>query len=317
MEQRENQLYKLLITKFKWTTSSIVILIIFSPTNVSLELRSYKSCGNTTLVPEFRWIDTGSNWKNSLKMFGRLILFYLFCVVTVNCYDLDVKTGSGPVRGVLEKTLINRKNYLAFKGIPYAKPPLGELRFKVHTTHSNCFSSLENFVTFLYIELGTCSNSTMAQDDCSKQIWRFLFGRRSITTVSIEFDTEWRLSLLERLYARWDLNVLISLNFHTWYTWYFLFEKSNVTKINFLWLSFVFLQKYQVSQKLTVPRSVSNNHLHILCTQSSSLTFIESSLGIDHSFGMMRIKECFFMENTCKYLKLKIKQRRRTSCTNI
>lgn len=42
-----------------------------------------------------------------------------------------VTTFSGKIRGLKHETLYNQKPYYAFKGIPYAKPPLGSLRFKV------------------------------------------------------------------------------------------------------------------------------------------------------------------------------------------
>lgn len=41
-----------------------------------------------------------------------------------------VHTKSGPVRG-LRNTTIDRLGYISFQGIPYAQPPIGELRFKV------------------------------------------------------------------------------------------------------------------------------------------------------------------------------------------
>lgn len=41
-----------------------------------------------------------------------------------------VQTKSGPVRGLC-KTTIDNLNYVSFQGIPYAQPPIGELRFKV------------------------------------------------------------------------------------------------------------------------------------------------------------------------------------------
>ncbi|XP_031625526.1 uncharacterized protein LOC116342165 [Contarinia nasturtii] len=41
-----------------------------------------------------------------------------------------VTTKSGPVKGQLEKTVWLEKPFYSFKGIPYAKPPVGELRFK-------------------------------------------------------------------------------------------------------------------------------------------------------------------------------------------
>lgn len=41
-----------------------------------------------------------------------------------------VQTTKGPVKGVV-KTSIVGENYYRFRGIPYAKPPVGDLRFKV------------------------------------------------------------------------------------------------------------------------------------------------------------------------------------------
>ena len=45
---------------------------------------------------------------------------------------LTVKTESGYVRGQTELTLLEKQPFYAFKGIPYAKPPIGDLRFKVN-----------------------------------------------------------------------------------------------------------------------------------------------------------------------------------------
>ncbi|KAG4079456.1 hypothetical protein HA402_005153 [Bradysia odoriphaga] len=41
-----------------------------------------------------------------------------------------VKTENGEVRGCTEFTLLEKRQYYAFKGIPYAKPTVGSLRFK-------------------------------------------------------------------------------------------------------------------------------------------------------------------------------------------
>lgn len=43
-----------------------------------------------------------------------------------------VKTKSGPVKGQKKSTMFGNKEYFAYRGIPYAKPPVGPLRFKVH-----------------------------------------------------------------------------------------------------------------------------------------------------------------------------------------
>lgn len=41
------------------------------------------------------------------------------------------ETNDGTVEGQVQYTLFNRKPYYAFKGVPYALPPIGSLRFKV------------------------------------------------------------------------------------------------------------------------------------------------------------------------------------------
>lgn len=42
-----------------------------------------------------------------------------------------VQTTSGLVRGRKFTTLFANKEFYSFRGIPYAEPPIGELRFKV------------------------------------------------------------------------------------------------------------------------------------------------------------------------------------------
>lgn len=42
-----------------------------------------------------------------------------------------VETANGVVRGKTAETLFEGRKYFAFKGIPYAKAPVGDLRFRV------------------------------------------------------------------------------------------------------------------------------------------------------------------------------------------
>lgn len=48
--------------------------------------------------------------------------------------DIVVKTKSGPVNGYKIASSFDYE-YINFLGIPYAKPPVGELRFKVRFDH--------------------------------------------------------------------------------------------------------------------------------------------------------------------------------------
>lgn len=49
-----------------------------------------------------------------------------------NNKTIIVETKCGPVRGILRKSFMGDAFY-SFKQIPYAEPPLGNLRFKVCT----------------------------------------------------------------------------------------------------------------------------------------------------------------------------------------
>lgn len=47
----------------------------------------------------------------------------------VHC-ELEVKLAKGKIKGQILKSR-NGRSYYSYTGIPYAKPPVGELRFKV------------------------------------------------------------------------------------------------------------------------------------------------------------------------------------------
>lgn len=60
-----------------------------------------------------------------------LITFLYYREVTGNIEnDVVVDTVNGKVRGSIDLS-ISGDEYFSFKGIPYAKPPVGELRFEV------------------------------------------------------------------------------------------------------------------------------------------------------------------------------------------
>lgn len=53
-----------------------------------------------------------------------------------------VEIEHGRIRGKLNRTLFDGKFFASFRGIPFAKPPLGELRFKV------CFQKKTQMVKY-------------------------------------------------------------------------------------------------------------------------------------------------------------------------
>lgn len=68
---------------------------------------------------------------------GSLTLFFRHSS-TVSIMDnkrVDVYVREGRLIGIVEET-IHGVHYVAFRGIPYAKSPIGELRFKVNSIPS-------------------------------------------------------------------------------------------------------------------------------------------------------------------------------------
>ena len=71
------------------------------------------------------------------KLITLIYLYFTFhlCVGFITNFftqkDGVVKTEKGLVQGVLLTTITEGRKYYAFRGIPYAKAPVGHLRFKV------------------------------------------------------------------------------------------------------------------------------------------------------------------------------------------
>lgn len=58
--------------------------------------------------------------------YGFILLVFLICLT----HGITIKTPQGSIKGIIKKSL-NGRDIQTFHGIPYAKPPLGNLRFKV------------------------------------------------------------------------------------------------------------------------------------------------------------------------------------------
>lgn len=74
------------------------------------------------------------------KISSTMLAFALAaCVIVLSIYwtrqptavDIMVPTKNGIIQGVRFRTQRFKKEYISFRGIPYAKPPIGDLRFKV------------------------------------------------------------------------------------------------------------------------------------------------------------------------------------------
>lgn len=79
---------------------------------------------------------------NIINIFISLVL----CVNLIVCKESPVvDTTHGPIVGKILRTLIKNEEYFGYMGIPYAAPPVGELRFMVsHFSFKSRFSQLED-----------------------------------------------------------------------------------------------------------------------------------------------------------------------------
>lgn len=62
-----------------------------------------------------------------------------------------VKTSNGDIQGSIGTSFLVRRTYYSFRGIPYAQPPIGQLRFKVSRymqTEATSISCHSVFFTF-------------------------------------------------------------------------------------------------------------------------------------------------------------------------
>lgn len=73
-----------------------------------------------------------SKYNKLIGVFGLACLSVILCNVSINACTEEpmVDTHAGKIRGA-KVTGSEGDVFCEFKGIPYAKPPLGELRFKV------------------------------------------------------------------------------------------------------------------------------------------------------------------------------------------
>lgn len=72
--------------------------------------------------------------------FTQILWILVFICIDIASASHDdyktIETKNGLVRGKRGTTLFDHISYYSFKGIPYAKPPIGTLRFKVNMAKS-------------------------------------------------------------------------------------------------------------------------------------------------------------------------------------
>lgn len=68
--------------------------------------------------------------------FSAVLFFFVFFAasqnVKINEQFCTIKINSGQIRGKENRTLLENKLFYSFRGIPFAKPPINDLRFKVN-----------------------------------------------------------------------------------------------------------------------------------------------------------------------------------------
>ena len=79
--------------------------------------------------------------KKYISFFCVLLLLPLFAAGSETQTLPIVVTKSGLVQGT-EETSFESRQFFSFRGIPYAEPPLGPLRFKVSKSAILCHSNL-------------------------------------------------------------------------------------------------------------------------------------------------------------------------------
>lgn len=73
--------------------------------------------------------------SNKIKMFKYIFIIFLYYKYVQGELTESIMTNKGPVQGEILTTVHDTSiKYTSFRAIPYAKPPLDQLRFQVRHT---------------------------------------------------------------------------------------------------------------------------------------------------------------------------------------
>lgn len=58
--------------------------------------------------------------------------------------DIIIKVKQGKIRGIESRSAYSKHTFYSFRGIPYAKPPVDELRFRVSARYDYNFKKIRH-----------------------------------------------------------------------------------------------------------------------------------------------------------------------------
>lgn len=93
-----------------------------------------------------------------------------------------VKTNSGDIQGSVATSFLDRRTYYSFRGIPYAQPPIGPLRFKVSAQKTGVDRNEVSKNSFGSSRPGATKNRTMAGCIERDRV------RRAMSADNVQFD---------------------------------------------------------------------------------------------------------------------------------
>lgn len=112
--------------------------ILFYISTADLKFKRKKNITASDLIYDRTVATQFKKCINIENMFDFWQLFLIVALMSIvnrsgsfNNYKI-VETTNGKIRGILNTTLLNAIPFYSFRGVPYAKPPIGDLRFKVH-----------------------------------------------------------------------------------------------------------------------------------------------------------------------------------------
>ncbi|XP_076649642.1 para-nitrobenzyl esterase-like [Halictus rubicundus] len=110
--------------------------------------------------------------NNSVREYV-LVILSIFLATCIRCQALQktvvIETELGPVVGYDQKTLYRQVSYSTFKGIGYAQPPIGHLRYKPpvpKTPWTEVFEATEEGPTCPQYDTAFLKNTYMGDEDC-------------------------------------------------------------------------------------------------------------------------------------------------------